>query len=155
MLEFWQERNHPSITLVQGFIIIDHTSEPESRSATDRGCRAMSPVEEAPRSLEDGSRGKEKALPPRRTGHSMSSSSLLRKRSDRSMLSKVRSEPLRRLLANLQEVFLGTKLFPLFPAIPLAIAAHGFDFGRVCSSYYHSSLSLSLYLYLSVCWLRR
>ncbi|KAG1330486.1 hypothetical protein COCNU_02G004540 [Cocos nucifera] len=90
----------------------------------------MTSVEEAGRSLEDGSRGKEAALPPQRKGHSMSSSSLLRKRSDRSMLSKVRSEPLRRLLANLQEVFLGTKLFPLFSAVPLAIAAHYFDFGR-------------------------
>nr|XP_010904878.1 vacuolar cation/proton exchanger 1a isoform X2 [Elaeis guineensis] len=91
----------------------------------------MTSVEEAPeRRLEDGSRGKEAALPPRRTGHSVSSSSLLRKQSDRSMLSKVRSEPLRRLLANLQEVFLGAKLSPLFPAVPLAIAAHCFDFGR-------------------------
>ncbi|XP_010916058.1 vacuolar cation/proton exchanger 1a isoform X2 [Elaeis guineensis] len=91
----------------------------------------MASVEEATRRLEDGARGKEApVLPPRRTGHGMSSSSLLRRRSDRSVLSKVRSEPLRRLLANLQEVFLGTKLSPLFPAVPLAIAAQCFDFGR-------------------------
>ncbi|KAG1334957.1 hypothetical protein COCNU_03G010760 [Cocos nucifera] len=91
----------------------------------------MASMEEATRRLEDGAQGKEApVLPPRRTGHGMSSSSLLRRRSDRSVLSKVGSEPLRLLLANLQEVFLGTKLSPLFPAVALAIAAECFDFGR-------------------------
>lgn len=33
-------------------------------------------------------------------------------------------------MANLQEVILGTKLFVLFPAIPLAIVAHVYGFGR-------------------------
>jgi len=38
---------------------------------------------------------------------------------------------LRHLLTNLQEVILGTKLTVLFPAIPLAIAAECYGFGRV------------------------
>uniref|UniRef100_A0A6V7QX38 Vacuolar cation/proton exchanger n=1 Tax=Ananas comosus var. bracteatus TaxID=296719 RepID=A0A6V7QX38_ANACO len=37
---------------------------------------------------------------------------------------------LRSFLTNLQEIFLGTKLFVLFPAVPLAIFAHYFHFGR-------------------------
>ncbi|CAD6247322.1 unnamed protein product [Miscanthus lutarioriparius] len=36
----------------------------------------------------------------------------------------------RRAAAELQEVFLGTKLFPLFSAVPLAVAAEHFRFGR-------------------------
>jgi len=66
----------------------------------------------------------------RRTAHNMSSSSL-RKKSDLSMVSKVPCGILRRLLANFQEVILGTKLSVLFPAIPLAILAHCYGFGRV------------------------
>lgn len=37
----------------------------------------------------------------------------------------------RQLLANLQEVILGTKLAVLFPAVPLAIVADFYNFGRV------------------------
>nr|KYP34159.1 Vacuolar cation/proton exchanger 3 [Cajanus cajan] len=58
------------------------------------------------------------------------SSSSLRKKSDLTLVSKVRYDLLRNLLANLQEVILGTKLAILFPAIPLAIVAQWFDFGR-------------------------
>ncbi|XP_011077566.1 vacuolar cation/proton exchanger 3-like [Sesamum indicum] len=57
-----------------------------------------------------------------RTAHNMSSSSL-RKKSDRSLVSKVRVGFLRAFLGNLQEVLLGTKLSLLFLAIPLAIIA--------------------------------
>ncbi|XP_008811469.2 vacuolar cation/proton exchanger 1a-like [Phoenix dactylifera] len=64
-----------------------------------------------------------------RTAHNMSSSSL-RKKSDMTLVSKVPLGFLRSLLANLQEIFLGTKLFVLFPAVPLAIAAQYFHFGR-------------------------
>ncbi|KAK8947685.1 Vacuolar cation/proton exchanger 1a [Platanthera guangdongensis] len=64
-----------------------------------------------------------------RTAHNMSSSSL-RKKSDLSLVSKVRCGFLRNLLANLQEIFLGTKLFVLFPAVPLAIVAQSYGFGR-------------------------
>ncbi|KAE8697879.1 Vacuolar cation/proton exchanger 1 [Hibiscus syriacus] len=64
-----------------------------------------------------------------RTAHNMSSSSL-RKKSDLTLVSKVRCETLRRLLGNLQEVILGTKLSVLFPAIPLAIVAHCYGFAR-------------------------
>ena len=38
---------------------------------------------------------------------------------------------LRQFLANLQEVILGTKIAVLFPAIPLAIVADFYNFGRV------------------------
>jgi len=65
-----------------------------------------------------------------RTAHNMSSSSL-RKKSDLTLVSKVRSGLLRNLLANLLEIFLGTKLFVLFPAVPLAVVAEYFNFGRV------------------------
>ncbi|KAM6550651.1 hypothetical protein CsatB_000459 [Cannabis sativa] len=58
------------------------------------------------------------------------SSSSLRKKSDIKLVSKVPCALLRTFLANLQEVILGTKLSILFPAIPLAIAAHSFGFGR-------------------------
>ncbi|KAK3226146.1 hypothetical protein Dsin_006008 [Dipteronia sinensis] len=64
-----------------------------------------------------------------RTAHNMSSSSL-RKKSDLTLVSKVRWGCLRLLLTNIQEVILGTKLSVLFPAIPLAIVAHRFGFGR-------------------------
>ncbi|KAJ0984668.1 hypothetical protein J5N97_003024 [Dioscorea zingiberensis] len=52
-----------------------------------------------------------------RTAHNMSSSSL-RKKSDLSSFPKVPCTLLRSFLANLQEIFLGTKLFILFPAVP-------------------------------------
>ncbi|XVE59404.1 hypothetical protein DITRI_Ditri05aG0043900 [Diplodiscus trichospermus] len=64
-----------------------------------------------------------------RTAQNMSSS-LMRKKSDPALVSKVRFHMLRQFLANLQEVILGTKLAVLFPAIPLAIAADFYKFGR-------------------------
>ncbi|RZC29656.1 vacuolar cation/proton exchanger 3-like isoform X2 [Glycine soja] len=64
-----------------------------------------------------------------RTAHNMSSSSL-RKKSDLTLLSKVHSDTLKNLLVNLQEVILGTKLSIIFPAIPLAIVAQSYGFGR-------------------------
>ncbi|PIA59392.1 hypothetical protein AQUCO_00400341v1 [Aquilegia coerulea] len=64
-----------------------------------------------------------------RTAHNMSSQSL-RKKSDLSLVSKVRIGLLRQFLTNLQEVILGTKLSVLFPAIPLAIIAQIYSFGR-------------------------
>ncbi|XP_014504115.1 vacuolar cation/proton exchanger 3-like [Vigna radiata var. radiata] len=41
-----------------------------------------------------------------------------------------RSEMLRNLMTNLQAVFLGTKLAVLFPAVPLAVVATFYGFGR-------------------------
>ncbi|KAK9022191.1 hypothetical protein V6N11_002475 [Hibiscus sabdariffa] len=64
-----------------------------------------------------------------RTAQNMSSS-LLRTKSDPLLVSKVRFQMLRQLLANLQQVILGTKLALLFPAIPLSIAADFYEFGR-------------------------
>ncbi|KAG8495071.1 hypothetical protein CXB51_013271 [Gossypium anomalum] len=64
-----------------------------------------------------------------RTAQNMSNS-LLRKKSDPLLVSKLRFQMLRQFLANLQEVILGTKLAVLFPAIPLAIAADFYKFGR-------------------------
>ncbi|XP_040993922.1 vacuolar cation/proton exchanger 3-like [Juglans microcarpa x Juglans regia] len=58
------------------------------------------------------------------------SSSILRKKSDPALVSKIRFKMLRQLLANLQEVVLGTKLAILFPAIPLAVVADFHNFGR-------------------------
>ena len=69
-----------------------------------------------------------------RPHHYMSSSSF-RKKSDLKLVSKVPITCLRQLLANLQEVILGTKLSVLFPAIPLAIAAEIYGFGRVSFCY--------------------
>ncbi|XP_058214492.1 vacuolar cation/proton exchanger 3-like isoform X1 [Rhododendron vialii] len=63
-----------------------------------------------------------------RTAHNMSSSSL-RKKSDLALVSKVPCGLVRLLLANLQEVILGTKLSVLFPAIPAAIVAKCYGFG--------------------------
>ncbi|KAJ0089165.1 hypothetical protein Patl1_31723 [Pistacia atlantica] len=60
-----------------------------------------------------------------RTAHNMSSSSL-RKKSDLTLVSKVPCK-----VADLQEVFLGTKLSVLFLAIPLAIISHCYGFGRL------------------------
>ncbi|KAF7845367.1 vacuolar cation/proton exchanger 3-like [Senna tora] len=64
-----------------------------------------------------------------RSARKMSSTSL-RKKSDLKIVSKVRCALLRNLLANLQEVILGTKLSILFPAIPLAIVADCYGFSR-------------------------
>ncbi|KAF5446728.1 hypothetical protein F2P56_032331 [Juglans regia] len=58
------------------------------------------------------------------------SSSILRKKSDPALVSKIRFKMLRQMLANLQEVVLGTKLAVLFPAIPLAVVADFYNFGR-------------------------
>lgn len=77
-----------------------------------------------------------------RTAHNMSSSSL-RKKSDTSLLRKVPYPGLRAFLASLQEVLLGTKLFLLFPAVLLAVAARYLRFGQVPTSL-PPSLSLSL-----------
>ncbi|XP_015580220.1 vacuolar cation/proton exchanger 3 isoform X2 [Ricinus communis] len=80
--------------------------------------------------LEHGNlKGLSKEMRHGRTAHNMSSSSL-RKKSDLTLVSKLRCGLLRNLLANLQEVILGTKLSVLFPAIPLAIVAQCYGFGR-------------------------
>ncbi|KAK9289314.1 hypothetical protein L1049_007469 [Liquidambar formosana] len=80
--------------------------------------------------LENGNlKGLSKEIRHGRTAHNMSSSSL-RKKSDLVLVSRVRFVILRQLLANLQEVILGTKLSVLFPAIPLAIVADCYGFGR-------------------------
>ncbi|VAH76703.1 unnamed protein product [Triticum turgidum subsp. durum] len=65
-----------------------------------------------------------------RTAHGMSSSSL-RKKSDATLVRKVPVASLRPVLANLQEVLLGTKLAVLFAAVPLAVAAQCFRFGQI------------------------
>ncbi|KAJ9180579.1 hypothetical protein P3X46_008801 [Hevea brasiliensis] len=83
-----------------------------------------------PRLLEHGNlKGLSKEMRHGRTAHNMSSSSL-RKKSDLTLVSKLRCGLLRNLLTNLQEVILGTKLSVLFPAIPLAILAECYGFGR-------------------------
>ncbi|CAH9101041.1 unnamed protein product [Cuscuta epithymum] len=64
-----------------------------------------------------------------RTAHNMSSSSL-RKKSDLTLVKKVRCGFLRDLLISLQEVFLGTKLSILFVAIPFAILAQYLHYQR-------------------------
>ncbi|KAL5133382.1 Vacuolar cation/proton exchanger 3 [Glycine soja] len=74
-------------------------------------------------------KGLSKEMRHGRTAHNMSSSSL-RKKSDLTLVSKVCSGHVRNVLVNLQEVILGTKLSILFPAIPLAIVAEGYGFGR-------------------------
>ncbi|OAY41461.1 vacuolar cation/proton exchanger 3 [Manihot esculenta] len=80
--------------------------------------------------LERGNlKGLSKELRHGRTAHNMSSSSL-RKKSDLTLVSKLRCGLLRSFLTNLQEVILGTKLSVLFPAIPLAIVAECYGFGR-------------------------
>ncbi|KAF8402662.1 hypothetical protein HHK36_010751 [Tetracentron sinense] len=80
--------------------------------------------------LENGNlKGSSKEIRHGRTAHNMSSSSL-RKKSDLALVSKVQYGCLRQFLTNLQEVILGTKLSVLFPAIPLAIVAQCYDFGR-------------------------
>lgn len=81
--------------------------------------------------LEAGNlKGLSKEVKHGRTAHNVSSSSL-RKKSDLSLLSSLRIGPLRKFLINLQEVLLGTKLSILFPAIPLAVVAQIYHFGRV------------------------
>ncbi|OAY43717.1 vacuolar cation/proton exchanger 3 [Manihot esculenta] len=80
--------------------------------------------------LENGNlKGLSKEMRHGRTAHNMSSSSL-RKKSDLTLVSKLRCGLLRNFLTNLQEVILGTKLSVLFPAIPLAIVAEVYGFGR-------------------------
>ncbi|KAL0555662.1 hypothetical protein IC582_009616 [Cucumis melo] len=64
-----------------------------------------------------------------RMAHNMSSSSL-RKKSDLTLVSKVRFGSLRLFLVNLQEVILGTRIWILFPAVPLAVLADSFGFAR-------------------------
>ncbi|THF99930.1 hypothetical protein TEA_002458 [Camellia sinensis var. sinensis] len=71
--------------------------------------------------------GKENSMG--RTAQNLSTS-LVRKKSDPMLVSKVRFRMVREFLANLQEVILGTKLCILFPAIPLAILAECYSFGR-------------------------
>ncbi|KAJ4834691.1 Vacuolar cation/proton exchanger 3 [Turnera subulata] len=59
------------------------------------------------------------------------SSSLVRKKSDPMLVPPgARFQMLRHVLVNLQEVIFGTKLAILFPAIPLAVAADYYKFGR-------------------------
>ncbi|KAL0451028.1 UNVERIFIED_CONTAM: Vacuolar cation/proton exchanger 3 [Sesamum latifolium] len=79
--------------------------------------------------LENGSIKKEMMRHGKRTAHNMSSSSL-RKKSDLSLVSKIRVGFLRKFLVNLQEVLLGTKLSVLFLAVPFAIVAEYCNFGR-------------------------
>ncbi|KAJ7949968.1 Vacuolar cation/proton exchanger [Quillaja saponaria] len=89
-----------------------------------------SPQDQAILLLESGNlKGSSKEIKHGRTAHNMSSSSL-RKKSDLTLVSRVRYGWLRNSLANLQEVILGTKLSVLFPAIPLAIIAQCYGFGR-------------------------
>lgn len=81
-----------------------------------------------PWQMENGNlKGSSKEIKHGRTAHNMSSSSL-RKKSDLSLVNKVPCGLVRQLLANLQEVILGTKLSVLFPAIPLAIVAQYYGF---------------------------
>ncbi|KAM7271653.1 hypothetical protein ACFE04_030867 [Oxalis oulophora] len=76
-----------------------------------------------------GSMNKESHHRYGRTAHSMSSSSL-RKKSELTLVQKVPCRKFRQFLVNIQQVILGTKLAILFPAIPLAIAADMYNFGR-------------------------
>ncbi|XP_027334097.1 vacuolar cation/proton exchanger 3-like isoform X2 [Abrus precatorius] len=74
-------------------------------------------------------KGLSKEMRHGRTAHNMSSSSM-RKKSDLTIVTKLRSGLLRNILVNIQEVILGTKLSVLFPAIPLAVVAQCFGFAR-------------------------
>ncbi|KAI4305248.1 hypothetical protein L6164_028625 [Bauhinia variegata] len=59
------------------------------------------------------------------------SSSIVRKKSDPVMVGSDNGfQVLRNFVANLQEVIFGTKLVVLFPAVPLAVAADFYSFGR-------------------------
>eukprot|EP00262_Sarcandra_glabra_P020266 TRINITY_DN798_c0_g2_i4.p1 TRINITY_DN798_c0_g2~~TRINITY_DN798_c0_g2_i4.p1 ORF type:complete len:407 (+),score=43.74 TRINITY_DN798_c0_g2_i4:133-1353(+) len=82
-----------------------------------------------PDSLESGQRKTSNKEIRLRTVHSMSASSL-RKKSDLTLVSKVPWGLLRDTLANLQVIFLGTKLAILFPAVVVAIIAQIFNFGK-------------------------
>lgn len=83
------------------------------------------------RAMENGNiKGLNKEMRHGRTAHNISSSSL-RKKSDLSLVNRVRVGFLRSFLANLQEVLLGTKLSVLFLAIPFAIVAQYCHFGNV------------------------
>ena len=94
------------------------------------GKQKMASLQE-PWLLENGNlKGCSKEIRHGKTAHNRSSSSL-RKKSDLTLVSKVRCGMLRQILTNLQEVILGTKLSVLFPAIPLAIVAECYGFGRV------------------------
>lgn len=82
------------------------------------------------RAMENGNiKGLSKEMRHGRTAHNMSSSSL-RKKSDLSLVNRVRVGFLRSFLANLQEVLLGTNLSVLFLAIPFAIVARYCHFGN-------------------------
>ncbi|KAJ6922535.1 hypothetical protein NC652_016242 [Populus alba x Populus x berolinensis] len=95
--------------------------------------------------LENGNlKGSSKEMRHGRTAHNMSSSSL-RKKSDLTLVSKVKCGMLRLLLTNLQEVILGTKLSVLFPAIPLAIAAQCYGFGRLHTTMLKVELGLIVF----------
>lgn len=72
---------------------------------------------------------------PIKTAHRISSSSL-RKKSDRSLGLNIRPLLLRRILINLQEVILGTKISILFVTIPFAIVAKYHNFGRVSGNFF-------------------
>ncbi|AEE78853.1 unnamed protein product [Arabidopsis thaliana] len=74
-------------------------------------------------------KGSSRELRHGRTAHNMSSSSL-RKKSDLRLVQKVPCKTLKNILSNLQEVILGTKLTLLFLAIPLAILANSYNYGR-------------------------
>ncbi|KAF6159149.1 hypothetical protein GIB67_032766 [Kingdonia uniflora] len=65
------------------------------------------------------------------------SSSSLQKKSDLSLVSKVKIGLLRQFLTNLQKVILGTKLAVLFPVIPLAIITQSYNFGRFWKYFAH------------------
>lgn len=77
------------------------------------------------------------------------SSSILRKKSDPMLVSNIRFKMVRQFLANLQQVLLGTKLAVLFPAVPLAIVADFYNFGRVSAIYgkQMDTLITTLYIY--------
>ncbi|KAJ7961242.1 40S ribosomal protein S3a [Quillaja saponaria] len=74
-------------------------------------------------------KGSSREIKHRRATHNMSSSSLLKK-SVLKLVSKVQCGLVRNVLANLQEVILGNKLSVPFPAIPLAINALCYGFGK-------------------------
>ena len=59
------------------------------------------------------------------------SSSMVRKKSDPLLVTSSRFQMMGGLMANFQQVIFGTKLAVLFPAIPLAVAADFYRFGRV------------------------
>jgi hypothetical protein len=66
--------------------------------------------------------------PPRPQHYPNMTFSLLCRKSDLALLHMVPCAPLSRLLDNIQEVLLATRLTPLFPAVLLAFAARIFHF---------------------------